>query len=246
MRQFIEAFRVYFFLDDKEVLLLPKGVFEMVFQSQHSFQHNTYYSEGWQLRPRNFIGGLHNKSYFVNSGTKENYCVVVEFKPNTAKFFIPEKLNQFKNSIVDIYDIWGKSAQRLVQKIDRSDSEIKKIEYIESFLISKFIPSETSIIDVALQNIISNKGFAQIDKLSQEAYLSPAQFRKRFKEEVGISPSQYRKIVRVNASLEMLKNEIDSLTDLSYSLGYYDQSHFIKDFKNIIGLSPSKYLSQQA
>ena len=79
MHPYIQAFKVYHFIDKDDVFLVPKGVFEMVFQSQHSFQHNTNYSSGWQLRPRNFVGGLHNQAYRVNSGTGDNYfCTLVE------------------------------------------------------------------------------------------------------------------------------------------------------------------------
>jgi len=232
-------------MDDMDVFLLPKGVFEIVFQSQHSFQHNTNYSSGWKLRPRNFIGGLHNQAYNVNSGTKENYCIVVEFRPNSAKYFIPEKLNVFQNAVIDINEIWGKSASQLSQKLDKEGCEELKLEHIENFLLQQFIAPRPSVVDRALQKIISSNGFEKINDLAHNASLSSAQFRKRFNEEVGISPSQYSKIVRVNASLKSIKENKRSLTDLSYSLGYFDQSHFIKDFKHMVGLSPKKYQSFQ-
>lgn len=243
MHHYIEAFKIYRFIDDWDVFLLPKGVFEIVFQSQHSFQHNTNYSSGWKLRPRNFIGGLHSQSYSVNSGTKPNYCIVVEFKPNTAKYFIHEKLNAFQNAVIDINEIWGKPASLLSQKIDREKSEEHKLEHIENFLLQQLKTSKISVVDTALQKILSTNGFVKINELSQNAALSTAQFRKRFNEEVGTSPSQYSKIVRVNAALEMIEENKKSFTDLTYSLGYFDQSHFIKDFKNVVGLSPKNYQS---
>lgn len=246
LHHYIEAFKIYHFIDDLDVLLLPKGIFEIVFQSHHCFQHNTDYSSGWKLRPRHFIGGLHNKSYNVNSGTKDNYCIVVEFKPNTAKYFISEKLNAFQNAVVDINDIWGKSARILSQKIDREKLDECKLEHIENFLLQQLITSKKSVIDTALHEITLANGFVKIKELSNNAALSLAQFRKRFNEEVGISPSQYSKIVRVNTALKMIEENTKSFTDLTYTLGYYDQSHFIKDFKNVVGLSPKTYQSLQA
>lgn len=231
-------------MDEKDVFLVPKGVFEIVFQSQHSFQHNTNYSEGWELRPRNFIGGLHNQSYHVNSGSGDNYCIVVEFKPNSAKYFIPEKLDLFKNAVVDIRDIWGESAQMLSKKIDGERSDQCKVEHIEDFLLQQYHRSDDSVIDTSLQALIASNGFIKINELSNRAALSIAQFRKRFREEVGISPSQYSKIVRVKSSLDMMHRKEYSLTDITYSMGFFDQSHFIKDFKSIIGISPKKYRSQ--
>jgi len=244
LHQYIQAFKVYHFIDKNDVFLVPKGVFEIVFQSQHSFQHNTNYSSGWKLRPRNFIGGLHNQSYHVNSGTGDNYCIVVEFKPNSAKYFIPEKLDLFQNAVIDINEIWGATAQLLSQNIDREVSDRRKVEHIESFLLGKFKIPKKSVIDASVQELISSNGFTRINDLSDNASLSIAQFRKRFREEVGIAPSQYSKIVRIKTALDMIHKNQYSLTDISYTMGFFDQSHFIKDFKYIIGLSPKKYQSQ--
>ncbi|MEM9546831.1 MAG: helix-turn-helix transcriptional regulator [Bacteroidota bacterium] len=241
---YIEAFKIYHFEDTTDVQLLPKGVFEMVFQSEHCFQHNTNYSLGWKLRPRNFVGGLHNQSYTVNSGQNGNYCIVVEFKPNTAKYFIPEKLNLFQNAVVDIHELWGNDATTLTNKIDLEKKDELKINLIENFLLQQFSNSYISIIDKALNEIFNSKGFTRIEELSKKAWLSKAQFRKRFNEEIGISPIRYSKIVRVNTAVEMMKTNAYSMTDISYSMGYFDQAHFIKDFKSVVGVSPNQYQNQ--
>jgi AraC-like DNA-binding protein len=34
-----------------------------------------------------------------------------------------------------------------------------------------------------------------------------------------------------------------SLCDISYTLGYYDQAHFIHDFKRFAGITPKQYLT---
>lgn len=246
LHQYIEAFKIYNFGEEENVFLLPKGVFEIVFQSQYGFQHNTNYSEGWKFRPRNFVGGLHNQAYNVISGRRGNYCLVVEFKPNTAKYFIPEKLDAFKNAVIDINEVWGEKAGILSNRIDNEDSNEGKIDLIEAFLLTCLEPPKDSVVDNALFSIFSANGNINVRQLSQGAYLSLAQFRKRFNEEVGISPSQYCKVVRVNAALNSALRKSVSLTDISYSLGYFDQAHFIKDFKTVVGVSPKKYLSSLA
>ena len=238
---YIEAFKIYHFTDSSDVFLIPKGIFELVFQSQNTFHHQTNYSSGWTLRPRNFIGGLHSQSYYVNSGSKENYCIVVEFKPNTARYFIPERLNLYKNATIDINDVWGNAAQVLSNKIDQAKDFKQKVRHIESFLVERLNPVHPSIIDESLREAYASNGFIEIAQLSKNAALSPAQFRKRFNEEVGMSPSQYSKVIRINTSLQWIKSADISMTELTYSLGYFDQSHFIKDFKSIIGISPKKY-----
>lgn len=242
LKQYIASFYVYHFDADVDIQLFPKGVFEIVFQSNNNFQHNTAYSSGWELRPNSFIGGLHNKSYYVKSNEKSSFCIAVEFKANTAKHFIPYNLNDFQNNLVDIYDVWGREAEVLSDKINATHNDLDKISLIEYFLLGKVKEHNSSKIDNALNLIINSQGFVEASKLAKDIGLSDAQFRKRFKEEIGISPSQYCKIVRINTTLEYLKvNNSQSLSELSHELGYFDQSHFIKDFKSVSGFSPSNY-----
>ncbi len=242
LHPYIECFSIYYFPKGEDIQLFPKGVFEIVFQSNDCFEHNTSYSAGWQARPKSFIGGLHNRSYFIKPQGRENYCIVVEFKPHTAKYFVPVKLNDFQNQVVSIFDIWGPSAVDLAQRIHRERSDVQKVEFIEAFLFDKFIQQKQSVIDQSIQCIQNSRGFVEVKELSNQSKLSTAQFRKRFKEEIGISPSQYCKIVRINTTLDILKDNYQaSLTELTYQLGYFDQAHFIKDFKSIVGATPKQF-----
>lgn len=239
LHQYINSINVYRFKKDTEVLLHPKGVFEIVFQSNDSFKHNTSYSSGWTTRPKHFIGGLHNKSYSIISEDDYNVCITVEFKANTAKYFIPYKLNLFQNNLIDISEIWTDGLGKLKLKLEKEYSDLGKVRCIESFMADKLIKHDVSTIDKALQVIHRHNGFVNVKQLSDEAQLSSSQFRKRFNEEIGISPSQYNKILRINTALDHInKNQNESLTELTYLLGYFDQSHFIKDFKSVVGVSP--------
>ena len=242
LRNYVAKYSLYRFGENIDTQLYPKGIFEIVFQSNTNFQHDTSYSAGWQNRPKNFIGGLHNKSYTVRANRNNNFCIAVEFKPNTAKYFIPYKLHNFQNNIVDILDIWGNGAIELSHKITAEKENTIKISLIEDFLLRRIIQQKTSIIDNAITIILTTKGFVEVSQLAKIIGLSKAQFRKRFKEEIGISPSQYCKIVRINTSLTLLeKGYKKSLIDLSYQLGYFDQSHFIKNFKSVTGCSPKSF-----
>ena len=242
LNQYLEGFKIYHFGAAMDIQLFPRGVFEIVFQSNNDFLHNTSYSLGWETRPKNFVGGLHNKSYQVKSNGERNFCIVVEFKPNTAKNFIPYKLHDFQNNVVDVFDIWGKDAADLSQRITEEKDDFKKIDLIEAFLLDKFVEQKGSVIDHAVASILASKGFVEINKLASNVALSAAQFRKRFREEIGISPSQYCKIIRINTTLAIFEQNYQRpLTELTYLLGYFDQSHFIKDFKSITGSSPKRF-----
>jgi AraC-like DNA-binding protein len=239
LHQYLESIKVYNFRKDLDVQLHPKGIFELVFQSKSCFYHNTSYSSGWEIRPSSFIGGLHNRTYNVRSLGNNDYCIAVEFKPNAARHFIPYKLHYFQNALIDISEIWGNPAIELSQRLTSEKLISKKIELIESFLVDQFRVQKISPIDESINAIKAANGFIEANELASKANLSNAHFRKRFKDEIGISPGQYCKIIRMNSSLNLIIKEPQrSLTELTYLLGYFDQSHFIKDFKSITGFSP--------
>lgn len=239
---YIQAFRVYYFTDNQTIRLIPKGIFEIVFQSDDRFLHNTEYSDGWAQRPRHFVGGLHTKSYTVHPDGRQSYCIVAEFKPHTSRYFIPEKLNLFKNTLVSTSDIWGASAIKLANDLHVRSTMKEKIDLVEHFFVDHLIRQVASVVDPTLTLISNTKGCVSVSTLAKIAQLSTAQFRKRFKEEIGLSPSQYCKIIRVNQAIKQIQmDNHQSLTQLTYALGYYDQSHFIREFKSVMCQTPNRY-----
>lgn len=244
LKKYIRSINVYRFKGNSQVRFNPNGIFEIVFQSNSNFEHRTSYSSGWEKRPTSFVGGLHNESYDVKLNGKDGYCISVEFMPNTAKLFILEGLHNFKNNLIDISEIWGVSGLELSSQLKEVKSNKKRVDLIEVFFSDRFINRPKSVIDQSLESIHSSNGFVNMTELAKSVELSDAHFRCRFNQEIGISPSQYCKILRINSSLTYLKSKSSkSLTELSYQLGYFDQSHFIKDFKSIIGTSPKNHRS---
>lgn len=72
--------------------------------------------------------------------------------------------------------------------------------------------------------------------------LSERSLERLFLAHIGITPILYARICRFQASLSLLRQgKFRSLTDIAYSLGYFDQSHFIRDFKLFSGVSPRIY-----
>jgi AraC-like DNA-binding protein len=226
------------------VNLQPEGYFELILQTDGEFyQRSNYESEG-ERRPAEFIGGLHNKSYFIRPGQKESCLISVNFKPHTARYFIPERLNIFKNRIVCLNDVFNKSSVSGLRPFSPGNDVKDMINMIESFLINNFTEFGRSVIDHSLGIILRKKGFVSIKELASLACLSDAQFRRRFNEEIGMSPKEYCKIVRIKHAAELISlDPTVRLTGLTYDLGYFDQSHFIKDFKSVTGQSPSQYLA---
>lgn len=76
-------------------------------------------------------------------------------------------------------------------------------------------------------------------KLS-ESYLS-----RLFKREMGVSFSQYILDVKLEKARNLLQFSDYSLSEISYYLGFSNESHFIQAFRKYVGETPGKFRKQK-
>jgi len=80
-----------------------------------------------------------------------------------------------------------------------------------------------------------------IKKLASVSYMSKSSFYRYFKNEFGITPTEYINDKRMQLASRLLQKPENSVTDVSYKLGFSSLSHFIKLFKSYIGTTPKQY-----
>ena len=57
-------------------------------------------------------------------------------------------------------------------------------------------------------------------------------------------PKQLARVARLQAALKMIQQKkFNSLTEIAYENGYFDQAHFIKDFREFTGISPKSFFA---
>ncbi|GJM34186.1 MAG: hypothetical protein DHS20C18_31870 [Saprospiraceae bacterium] len=79
-----------------------------------------------------------------------------------------------------------------------------------------------------------------LEKIAQEAILSPYHFSRLYKKIYGISPYQHILQLRVERAKVLLKQDF-SPTEVAYDLSFSDRRAFAKVFKRYVGCAPSKY-----
>lgn len=87
----------------------------------------------------------------------------------------------------------------------------------------------------------SNLKVADLAKLSG---LSHSQFVRRFKSVLGASPKDYLLRVRLRNACRLLESGQDTIADIAYQCGFYDQSHFSHTFTKQTGLNPTCYRNE--
>jgi two-component system response regulator YesN len=73
--------------------------------------------------------------------------------------------------------------------------------------------------------------------------LSPFYFSKLFKKHVGETFIDYLTRLRIEEAKELISNELLSLKEVCYEVGYNDPNYFSRVFKKVAGMSPTEYRS---
>jgi AraC-like DNA-binding protein len=174
--------------------------------------------------------------------------LVQERHKTVSIIFQPGGLNRFLNiPMTEIFDN-GYSAREVIGReieelIDRSHDTISLVELnrtVQSYFLRKLSQVKEPLpIDFALQYLLTNYN-TNMEKIAGMACMSVRNFERKCKERLGMPAKMYARIARFHKAYKMLESSpVISWADLTYEVGYYDQTHFIKDFKEFAKLTPT-------
>ncbi len=96
----------------------------------------------------------------------------------------------------------------------------------------------------SIEQIRESCGKTSVKDIYSTLNVSKSKLEQHFNREVGLTPKEFCKIQKINCFINSyLEDPAQSLTELTYLCGYYDQSHLIKDFKYFLNTSPKKYFT---
>lgn len=103
-------------------------------------------------------------------------------------------------------------------------------------LDEKFLQKVKAVVEMNMDNFSFD-----VENLAEEVNLSRAPLSRKLKALTGLSPNEFIKDLRLKKAADLIKNNSDSITQISYQVGFKDQSYFTKCFKKQFGVSPSEY-----
>lgn len=167
----------------------------------------------------------------------------VYFYPQAIPLLFQIPAYVLNNEVAEIADVIGWEGKVLEDKIMLCTSIDEKIRIMTHFIENRALQASvrTGAITSVISSILLNSGHINITALAAKYYLSQRQFERQFRHMTGFSPKKFARIVRFNKTLETIVAAKQSLTEVSYSLGYFDQSHMIKEFKEFSGQAPVDY-----
>ncbi|MCB1190851.1 MAG: helix-turn-helix domain-containing protein [Leptospiraceae bacterium] len=226
-------------LHESSFKVFPDTNFVLGFQYQGSIS----YSHENKIVPLSNYGvtGI-TDTYRIFNTSKNTSSVLVKFNELGASSFFPFPLNELFSVSTTLENFFKLSELIYIkEKLFFAKTDQERIDVIQNFLISKFIPErEDHLVAMAISHIQKTNGNIRISEIQKKLYVSPSSLEKRFKKSVGTSPKKYASLVKFQNFLKNYKNT-SSLTDMAHTMGYYDQSHFIHKFKSFTGENPEHF-----
>lgn len=171
--------------------------------------------------------------------------VGIRFKPAGASFFLPLPLGELKEQTISLSELNIKNYSVLYSQVYKANTITKKVLIIEEWLCKFFDPKNhiPNLVDGALAYLDKHNGMKKILSLTQYLDIDKRKLERLFQHHVGLSPKEYSRNIRIAKARDFIKqSDNNSLTDIAYNLGYYDQSHFINQFKKVEGITPREYM----
>ncbi len=151
------------------------------------------------------------------SELQNNLYAVDAIDPSLERLFLPEVEQHYAS----YPDLLRAVDALLVQRL----GAVKKSGLIRQVLTTASVAHGT----LSLQDLTGMTSYSarHINRLCQER--------------IGVSYKSLTRILRVNEACRRINHGVESLTALTYELGYFDQAHFSSDFKMLCGVTPSVY-----
>lgn len=212
----------------------------MVFQ-HHEGRSGIYH--GADYLPLAYLSGLNTMPY--DCGIHPSISTFgVSFYPHAIKPIFGVDVAEIVNELPDVA-CFGKSP--VVDQLLEAVTIDQKVSILSSYFTHRlrYSTGEEMRYQAAWQELMRGTDESQVRRLTQLFNLSERQLERRFKENLGLTPKQYLKINRFEKALGWLQSgKSHSLFDISYELGYADQSHFIREFRQFSGHTPRQYLKK--
>ncbi|WP_460975285.1 helix-turn-helix domain-containing protein [Spirosoma knui] len=193
---------------------------------------------------RSFVTSRMNQFMDVRTFSSVSY-VSVCFWSGSAYSFFPVPMQAVANQVVDLQDLWGRSADEMQQSVDEAPTMTQRVQCIQQHLIRQLAKASQYDLGVArcIDQISQVHGQLSLEELANRIGISNRQLIRRFNQCVGLAPKEFARITAFKHALAQLKISPDyNLTQIAYDSGYYDQSHFIHACREYSGLSPRQLL----
>lgn len=239
-----DIFKLYHFcsITQQEVnkntgLIIEDGLFEFCFLKEKDIQLST--QEGILALPPCFLIGKVGIPYRFEIPEKMTYFTI-KLQPWVSSFFVKNTVNSINDLSQNLYP----DISKLHYKIFNTNDFNEQIHHVEDFFLKQDLPdiNDFKISKEVCNYIYQKQGNIKSKDLIALFPYSRQKLNRLFLEQTKNSIKEFSVYTRLRAIMSYKMNHPEeSLTNITYKFGYFDQSHFIKDMKKVTGIAPLEF-----
>jgi AraC-like DNA-binding protein len=156
-------------------------------------------------------------------------------------------LTELQDRSVPIDAVWGRSVDRLRDRLAGASSTGERLHIMETELRSRLFPAlppGLRLVNHAAGRLESSWCGVRVEALAEAAGVSGNYLAAQFKAHVGLTPKRVARICRfARLILSVDARRPVDWSRLAQDAGYFDHPHFSKEFKDFTGRTPTAYLA---
>lgn len=240
LKPFVKEYRIIESEEGQVNRVLPDTAVAIAFR--YKGQVNYISDNNLNNLPVSTISGL-RKSVRLIRYSENAATIIVLFKEAGAAPFFKVPLHELFEESVSLHNFISRQKISMIEEqLAGADNNNQRIAIIERFLLSLLYNQKPDeLIFASLQKIVDAKGILKIKGLAGSLYISQDAFEKRFRKTIGATPKQFASIIRMK-SIVSQSIQKQTLSNITFDAGYFDQPHFNKGFKLFTGLTPTQFL----
>ena len=163
----------------------------------------------------------------------------IRFLPGRAPRVLGVAASELRDQRVDLLDLWGRSARRIVSKLYAAP-----IDSLTTLVAERLDRPETDpvdpLVDLAVRRL--QRGGPRVTEVLRDLDVSDRQLRRRFAAAVGYGPATYLRVARLQRVRDLALRKPLGLADLAFEAGYADQAHLSRDVRELAGTTARQLL----
>lgn len=192
-------------------------------------------------RPPAFVMGATAEHTVLDGACSPSYLRVL-LSPLGAYTLLGMPMNEVSGRIVELADVVGPAAPRLVEQLREAPTWRGRFETVDRLLIARLDsgPRPAPEVRRAWQCLVATGGRVAISRVATEVGWSHKHLITRFRQQVGLPPKTVARLVRFRRVLRSL-NQPRTWERIAAEAGYSDQAHLVREFRTFTGSTPTDY-----
>lgn len=224
--------------------VFPNGAVELIVQLDDRY-HDIDDATA-RLTPAVCVTGIQTGPMLIEAPPQRCRVLGVRLHPHGAWALLRHPLAELTGLTADLRELLGPSAADLADRCHDADIASERIHCVLEWLSGRLQRSASiSTMDATVRSladrIVAAGGAVRIGDLRDRSGLSTGRLAAAFLERVGVTPKRYARILRFRRALGMLHTGTESLSDIAFRCGFYDQAHMNADFRAFAGLTPRQF-----